>query len=143
MKKLKYSKKMVLDTQSFLKSIENNYNKLNKEYSKNMLKLLENIAIGENLDLKMLKEKYLNSSKEETNVVSEEVIITPIFSNITSSEEQNDNSSENNDEIILDKITLNNKDYYYENKQLGRIYNSSSKIVGEYKDNKFYIFENN
>jgi hypothetical protein len=149
MKKLKYSKKMLLDAQSFLKTVENNYEKINKEYSKNIIKLLEAISIGENLDFKMLKDKYLNSPKEDTktiissDIALSNIVSTTIFSNITSSEEINDdNSSDTLDEIILDKININNINYYYENKTLGRIFDADSKIVGEYKDNKFYIFEN-
>jgi hypothetical protein len=143
MKKLKHSKQMLLDAQAFLKNIETNYSKLNKEYAKNILKLLEKISIGEKLDLEMLKAKYLNDE--------EPVIITTIFSNITdnisseiiTSEEisseniiDEDTSSEviTNEEIILDKITINSINYYYENKDNGRIFDVNSKVVGEYKN---------
>ena len=143
---------MLLDAQAFLKNIETNYSKLNKEYAKNILKLLEKISIGEKLDLEMLKAKYLNEE--------EPVIITTIFSNITdisseiTSEEHSEETSEEtsedasdvtsseiiseevmaNEEIILDKITINNNIYYYENKENGRIFDVNSKVVGEYKN---------
>ena len=82
MKKLKHSKQMLLDAQAFLKNIETNYSKLNKEYAKNILKLLEKISIGEKLDLEMLKAKYLN--EEEPVIITNNITnnIT-IFSNIT------------------------------------------------------------
>ncbi len=154
MKKLKHSKQMVLDAQLFLKKIESNYSKLNKEYAKNVIKLLERISIGENLDLEMLKKKYLDAEEPTT--------ITTIFSNIsenisdnqsdeTTSEYHTDNNTDNHydnntdnitnteEEIILDKITINNINYYYENKENGRIFDSNSKIVGEYTNGKFAI----
>ncbi len=134
---------MLLDAQAFLKTIENNYSKVNKEYAKNILKLLERISIGENLDLEMLKTKYLNV--EEPTIIN-----TTIFSNISS--EENISSDEhtsseipseyiNNEEIILDKITINNINYYYENKETGRIFDVTSKVVGEYKNKVHYIFQ--
>jgi hypothetical protein len=143
MKKLKHSKQMLLDAQAFLKNIETNYSKLNKEYAKNILKLLEKISIGEKLDLEMLKEKYLN--EEEPVIITNNITI---FSNITDDISEDvsslviteDASSEiseeviNNEEIILDKITINSINYYYENKENGRIFDINSKVVGEYKN---------
>ncbi len=153
MKKLKQSKQMLLDAQEFLKKIETNYSKINKEYAKNILKLLERISIGENLDLEMLKTKYINTEEPTTiinktifsNINSEENISEEhISSEITSDE---NNSSEitseenNNEEIILDKININNINYYFENKDNGRIFDINSKLVGEYKNKVHYIFE--
>ena len=136
---------MLLDAQAFLKNIETNYSKLNKEYAKNILKLLEKISIGEKLDLEMLKAKYLN--EEEPVIITNNITI---FSNITDniSEEiitseniiDEDTSSEVTssevilEEIILDKITINSINYYYENKDNGRIFDVNSKVVGEYKN---------
>lgn len=152
MKKLKHSKQMLLDAQAFLKNIETNYSKLNKEYAKNILKLLEKISIGEKLDLEMLKAKYLN--EEEPVIITTNITI---FSNITDNITEDissdvssliiteDASSEisedviTNEEIILDKITINNNIYYYENKDNGRIFDINSKVVGEYKNKIHYI----
>jgi len=147
---------MLLDAQAFLKNIETNYSKLNKEYAKNILKLLEKISIGEKLDLEMLKAKYLN--EEEPVIITNNITnnIT-IFSNITDDISEDvsedvsslviteDASSEiseeviTNQEIILDKITINNNIYYYENKNNGRIFDINSKVVGEYKNKIHYI----
>jgi hypothetical protein len=143
MKKLKHSKQMLLDAQAFLKNIETNYSKLNKEYAKNILKLLEKISIGEKLDLEMLKAKYLN--EEEPVIITNNITTNiTIFSNITDISEEiisEETSSEvtseeviTNEEIILDKITINNNIYYYENKDNGRIFDVNSKVVGEYKN---------
>jgi hypothetical protein len=145
MKKLKHSKQMLLDAQAFLKNIETNYSKLNKEYAKNILKLLEKISIGEKLDLEMLKAKYLNEEEPviiTTNItifsnISEDISSLIITEDASSEVVSSDISSEEvvtNEEIILDKITINSINYYYENKENGRIFDVNSKVVGEYKN---------
>ena len=151
MKKLKNSKKMLLDAQAFLKTIEKNYSKLNKEYAKNMITLLENIAIGENLDLEMLKKKYLSTSEQivSTTIFSNEHKFNNNSSELSSEEltpyeinsvDNSENNELNSEEVILDKIIINNVNYYYENKENGHIYDSNSKIVGEYKNKIHHIF---
>ncbi len=142
---------MLLDAQAFLKNIETNYSKLNKEYAKNILKLLERISIGENLDLEMLKNKYLNTEEPAiinkiifSNISSEENISEEHISSDITSDENNSSeitSDNTNDEIILDKITINNINYYYENKDNGRIFDVNSKVVGEYRNKIHYIFQ--
>ena len=136
---------MLLDAQAFLKNIETNYSKLNKEYAKNILKLLEKISIGEKLDLEMLKAKYLNEEEPviiTTNItifsnISEDISSLIITEDASSEVVSSDISSEEvvtNEEIILDKITINSINYYYENKENGRIFDVNSKVVGEYKN---------
>ncbi len=138
MKKLKYSKKIKNETQTFIQLIDNLCSKLNKEYSKNMNKLLENIAKGENLDINMLRNKYLNTFNNETT--KEEDNDVNIESDNNEDTETNVSSNINSfEEIIFDKIILNGSDYYYENKENGRIYNNKSKIVGIYKNNEFIL----
>jgi hypothetical protein len=151
MKKLKNSKKMLLDAQAFLKTIEKNYSKLNKEYAKNMITLLENIAIGEKLDLDMLKKKYLSTSEQivSTTIFSNEHKFNNNSSELSSEEitpyeinsvDNSENTELSSEEVILDKIIINNVNYYYENKENGNIYDSNSKIVGEYKNKIHQIF---
>ncbi len=132
MKKLKYTKKIQNEFQSFQQIINNYCSKINKEYAKNMNKLLENIAKGEKLDIEMLKEKYLNrlnddnqdnqDNKENVEEIKEEDTETTPF-----------------EEIIFDKIIIDGTNYYYENKENGKIVDASSKLVGVYK-NKQFIF---
>ncbi len=131
MKKLKYSKKMINETQSFVKLIENYCNKINKEYSKNVMTLLKKIADGENLDLEKLKKKYLSSPQIVEDIESNNILTE------TSTEELTLVPSD--EEVILDKIIIDNNNFYYENKENGKVYNESLKIIGQYK-NKELIF---
>ena len=132
MKKLKYTKKIQNETNTFIQMIDNLCSKLNKEYSKNMNKLLENIAEGEKLDINMLKNKYLKTLDMST--LDEEI-------NTIDVKETNDIVSDTNsfEEIIFDKIVLDGNNYYYENKENGKIYDGKSNIVGCYKNNKFLL----
>ncbi len=130
MKKLKYSKKIQNEIQTFSQLIDNYCSKLNKEYAKNVNKLLEEIAKGEKLNLEMLKEKYLNKLSEADTNEEAPIQVSEIKT------EENDNSYE---EIIFDKIVINGTDYYYENKENGKIYNASSNIVGTFKNKKFIL----
>lgn len=137
MKKLKYTKKIQNEVKSFSQLIDNYCSKLNKEYAKNVNKLLENIAKGENLNLEMLKEKYLNKLSDTTEETQIEVSEIKNDSNDNNDTENNDTNSY--EEIIFDKIVINGSNYYYENKENGKIYNSSSNIVGVYKNKKFVL----
>ncbi len=135
MKKLKYSKKMLLDAKAFLKNTEKYYHKINKEYSQNILKLLESISIGENLDFEMLKNKYLKSSDN----IDKTLTPTTEESPPELTEEQTTEENIIQDCKILDKITIDGSNYYYENKENGCIYDSDSKIVGYYNNKKFIL----
>ena len=59
------------------------------------------------------------TSEDASDVTSSEIISEEVMAN---------------EEIILDKITINNNIYYYENKENGRIFDVNSKVVGEYKN---------
>jgi hypothetical protein len=134
MKKLKYTKKIQNETQTFIQLIDNLCNKLNKEYARNMNRLLENIAEGEKLDINMLKDKYLKTL--DISTLNDKISSIEI-------EEIEEPTDYNNsfEEIIFDKIILDGNNYYYENKENGKIYDSKSKIVGYYKNNKFVLCE--
>lgn len=96
------------------------HKKVKKEYSvilsEEKNKLLEKISENENLDLNMLKNKYLKP-KELANISS-----TPI--NILDQSEE-----------LLDKTIVNGIIYYYENKEKGKVYNESYNEVGTFKNN--------
>jgi len=117
-KKLKYSKKIQDETSAFITIITSYCSKINKEYLKSMTTLIEDIAIGENLDLDMLKEKYLNKKNVKA----------------TSSSEDSD--------IILDKIEYEGKFYFVEPIDIGdrKVYGEDSKIVGKMVNNKIELF---
>jgi hypothetical protein len=80
-------------------------------------KLLIDIAKGENLDYNKLKKLYLIKNSDNEKLCSD-----------------SDNESE-----LLNKIVLNDIDYYYENKNDGKIYNTNSEEVGVYKNNQFIL----
>jgi hypothetical protein len=144
MKKLKTTKKMQNEFESFKEIINNYCSKINKEYSKNLNKLIENIAKGENLDIDMLKEKYLKTldenketSESEDKTFTKEAELEINMDNYT--ETVSETEPTNFEEIIFDKIVIDGKNYYYENKENGKIYDSFSKIVGVYRDKKYII----
>jgi hypothetical protein len=92
-----------------------------QEYQQNIsqerILLLNKICEGENLDFNYLKNKYLKPK---------EVILIPELPKILSSV----------DDTILNKTEMNQNTYYYEAKENGNVYNSSSKIVGVFKNSK-------
>ena len=103
--------------------LQDNLKKIKKEYQKNMteekVKLLIAICNGEGLDFDQIKGKYLKakelSQTHYDSYVPEEVPV---------------------EEDLLDKIEINGKEYYYENKEKGVVYDMSSKPVGIVKSGK-------
>jgi hypothetical protein len=96
--------------------------KIKLEYQKNVaeekVKLLLAVCNGEDLDFDFIKNKYLKS-KELNNITEEELIKESIV-----------------EEELLDKININNREFYYEPKEKGLVYDSSSKPVGIFKNGK-------
>ncbi len=132
MRKLKYSNKFKKETNAFAELINMFVTKMNKEYATNMNKLIEMIARGENLDVKRLKDKYLAQFKAHQDDMNQ-------GDNVESITEENTNDvNDINDDVYLDKITINNIDYWYENKDNGKIY-CNNVLVGIYKNNDFLI----
>lgn len=113
-KKLKYSKKIQDETSAFITMITSYCNKINKEYVKNMNTLIDDIAIGENLDPEILKQKYMN--KKNIKI---------------------DSLEENNK--ILDKIEFEGKFYFIEPDGDRKIYSEDSKFVGKMINNKIEL----
>ncbi len=109
-KKLKYSKKIEEESNAFISLITSYCRKINKEYVKNMTTLIEEIAIGENLDPEMLKNKYLNKKNVKEDIP------------------END--------IILDKIEFEGKYYFVEPGEDGTVYNENSTVVGKMVNKK-------
>lgn len=103
--------------------INQDLKKLKKEYQQKLLEektqLLTKIADGENLDLNLLKSKYLKS--KELNIIDD------VTSTLVDTEE------------LLDKIIISGTTYYYENKEKGRVYDTNNKEVGYYKNNNIIL----
>jgi len=118
MKSLKYAKKINEETAVFAQLIESYCTKINKEYMKQMLQLLEEIAVGEDLDFTHLKQKYIKNSKQDTED--------------SSAHENNTNE----DEVLLDKIIYENKIYYIDKANDNDVYDIHSNKIGKYKNDK-------
>ena len=100
--------------------------KIKQEYQQNVteekIRLLVAICNGEGLNFDTIKNKYLKS-KELTQVNATKKEVEPVVT----------------EEEMLDKIEINGTQYYYEPKEKGIIYNSSSKPVGIYKNGEFIL----
>lgn len=72
--------------------------------------ILKKIADGEDLDYNHLVNTYLKKKKKE------------------------------HIEVVLEKLTVNEKDYYYQKKYNSDVYDKNMKIVGKYKDGNI-LFE--
>lgn len=102
--------------------IKINIKKTNKEHKDKILRvrlnLIEEICKGENLNLEEIKMKYLkDTSKQNKNYFVS-----------------------HNDEDILDTIEINKKQYYYENKEKGNIYDKEKNIVGSFRGGLHIIY---
>jgi len=109
-----------LDTQLQLQ-----YKKIKQEYNNNIIeekiKLLLLVCEGENLDFNTIKNKYIKSK------------------DLNNSTLHNSNIENNINEELLDKIEINNIEYYYENKENGIIYDKLLNIVGIFNNNEFKL----
>ena len=122
MKKSKVLKEYEKERDSILiesyQELDMKLQKINKKFVKELeleisLDILERLCEGEKLNFDKMKKKYLNIKNTETCT---------------------DTSSESS---ILDKIEIDGKEYFYETKEKGKVYNMESKQVGVYKSGKF------
>ena len=96
---------------------------IKKEYQNNIteekIKLLIAVCNGEGLDFNKIKVKYLKAKELlQTN------FDTPVEENSIIEED------------LLDKIIFEGKEYYYEQKEKGIVYDIESKPVGIYAEGK-------
>jgi len=103
--------------------LQDNLKKIKKEYQRNTteekVKLLIAICNGEGLDFDQIKGKYLKAKElSQTNYDPHVPEEAPV------------------EEDLLDKVEINGKEYYYENKEKGIVYDMSSKPVGIVKGGK-------
>lgn len=103
--------------------LQDDLSKIKKEYQKNVIdekvKLLIAICAGENLDFDQIKGKYLKTKELFQSNYDPYIPVETLI-----------------EEDLLDKIVLNEKEYYYENKEKGIVYDVDSKIVGILKNSK-------
>jgi hypothetical protein len=129
---MKKSKEIVLFKNELMLNLENidtiidaYIKKIKKEYAdivlSEKLKLLIKIAEDEKLDLDAMKFKYLKN--KELNSCNEVI--------------KNTNTDELED--LLDKIELDNKVYYYDAKEKGKVYDENYKEVGYYKNSNVIL----
>lgn len=119
MKSLKYAKKITEEMTAFSQLIDSYCMKVNKEYMKQTLQLLEDIAEGENLDFAKLKQKYIKSSRSD--IVE---------------------SSIDEECGLLDRIHYEGKTYYLDKQNNNTLYDTSSNIIGRYINNQIVFTAN-
>ena len=93
--------------------------KIKKEFAQIIIeeknKLLLKIAEGENIDINSLKSKYLKSKE------------------LTFDETPNENNTEEIEQL-LEKIIIDGKTFYYENKEKGKVFDDKTNEIGIYKN---------
>lgn len=98
--------------------------KIKQEYQQNIidekLQLLIAVCNGEGLEFDKIKTKYLKP-KELSKISLDEII----------------EDKEIIEEDLLDKIEINGKEYYYEDKDKGIIYDINSNPIGVYTNGNF------
>jgi len=120
MKKLKHLKKIGKSLDEFVIEIKKEMDKLKKEHQKQILlsntELLNKIAEGENLDKIYLIDKYLDKKdlKKSKDSVEEE--------------DEKDDTEESTE--LLSHMTFKGNDYFFEDKENGKVYDNKSKQVG-------------
>jgi len=107
-------------SKAFSKSVNLLSANIKEEYQQllelNMLKLIEKISIGENIDKEILINKYLNK------------------------EEEPENKNLKNDRTVYDKIDIDGITYYKMEGTSGcSILNDKGKVCGKFEDGK-YLF---
>ena len=116
MKKLKSLEKLQALMTEYQEEAKKKIDTIKKEYQKKLLeekiKLISQIAEGEEIDEFELKEKYLKTKKQK----QEKKVVT---------------SDSNTD--ILSHIIMDGEEYFYEDKSNGNVYNNNSEKVGLYK----------
>lgn len=107
------------------KNLQNQLKKVKEEYHKNIIdekiQLLFCICNNEGLEFDNIKTKYLKP-EELSKIVLDEIV-----------------EEKKVEEELLDKVEINGRQYYYESKDNGIMYDLNSNQIGVYKNNKFII----
>lgn len=101
-----------------LKKIKKEYEQLLTETKINTIKQVCEIG---NLNFIEIRNKILTEKEKKS------IIIVPEVKEVSNEE-------------LLDTITIDNKTYYYENKEKGSIFNKDSKQVGIFKNGKATLY---
>ena len=121
---LKYLKKMKQEFSAFEELFNLHMEKIKKEHNKiliqKMNELVSDISKNENIDEIYLREKYLNVKDDSVPVKSE-------------------NKNMIIEADLLSKIIINDKSYYFESKENGNVYDTTSSVVGNFKDGKIIL----
>ena len=113
----KESRKNIKDMNSILKKMASEYGKI---HEKKILDILKCISENENLDYNYLINKYTKIDEPKNSELIEDT----------------------EEEEVLDKIILDGIEYYYENKEDGRIFlndETGAKLVGRYINKEFTL----
>ena len=116
MKKLKHLKKLNKLIDELSSEMKKEIDKLKKEHSKNLIlantELITKISEGENIEIVYLIDKYLDKkSSIEKKIKNEE---TPL---------------ENNEDLLC-LMKLDDKEYFYEDKEGGKVFDNKSNQIG-------------
>ena len=120
MKKLKGLKKLNNSIEDLLEEMRKvsklQINSIKKEYQKKVfeerLQLISEIANGEDIDELTLKNKYLYNKKSKSNIEKPKIV--------------------DSEKSLLNVLTYNDEDYYYEDHEGGKVFNTNSESVGIY-----------
>lgn len=121
---LKYLKKMKQEFSAFEELFNLNMDKIKKEHNKvliqKMNELISDISKNEDLDEIYLREKYLNVKDDTVPVKNESksIIVEP---------------------DLLSKIIIDNTSYYFESKENGNVYDTTSTVVGHFKNGEVIL----
>ena len=106
------------------KQLVDYYKKIKKEFSKILLEekyaLLNKIAEGENIDINLLKSKYLKT--KDLITLNESIKTTEVCS-----------------EELLDRMEHKGIIYYYENKEKGKVFDANYNEVGVFKNRSIIL----
>jgi len=129
---MKKSKELILfqtEIQNNIKNIDlligQYLKKIKKEFAQIIIeeknKLLLKIAEGENIDINALKSKYLKSKE------------------LTYDDKSDENTTEEVEQL-LEKIVIDGKTFYYENKEKGKVFDDKTNEIGVYKNSSFTFY---
>lgn len=113
------------NVETLIKQLKEYYKKIKKEFLKNLLEekcaLLNKIAEGENIDINILKSKYLKSK------------------DLIHLNENLDKTVKDYSEELLTRIEYNGIIYYYENKEKGKVFDVNYNEVGLFKNRSIIL----
>ncbi len=113
-------RKLADSLESFNEDLKKQFALLRKENKKNILqanlKLISEICRGEDLDEIKLIDKYLKKKSKSKKDISDE-----------------DDKNSSKKEELLNHITFEGTEYFYEDKANGNVYNDKSERVGVFK----------